>query len=231
MEKNFLHNSCTVSQTQTKCFDLLSAEELQEIEENLVEVSYKKGETIAKQGSFAAYIICLSKGLVRIYIENFKETLILKILSSGNLIGLPSLFKENNVFPYSVIAYEDSSAKLIDINVFRKIIKNNSKFAFKIIEILSANTIQLYGRFFCFEKKQSYGRLADIILCLSGFIYKSKKFELLLSRKELAELAGMSTESVIRIMKKFKDEGLISENGKTVTIINYDLLSTISQHG
>ena len=231
MEKNFIHNSCTASQTQTECFDLLTLEEKQEIEKNLVDVSYKKGETIAKQGSFAAYVICLTTGLVKIYLENSSDTLILKILPSGNLIGLPSLFEENNVFSYSVLAYEDSSAKLIDINVFRNIVKNNAKFAYKIIEILSANTIQLYGRFFCFEKKQSYGRLADIILCLSGFIYKSKKFELLLSRKELAELAGMSTESVIRIMKKFKDEGLISENGKTVKIINYDLLSKISQHG
>ena len=52
-----------------------------------------------------------------------------------------------------------------------------------------------------------------------------------LSRKELAELTGMSTESVIRMLKKFKDDGIIEMNGKTVNIANYDLLLKISEYG
>lgn len=231
MNKNFYPNSCTVYQTTIDCFNYLTPKEIQEVENNQVEVLFKKGETIAKQGSFASYIILLTEGLIKIYVENANETLILKIVSQGNLIGLPALFEDKNVFPYSVLTYKNSTAKLIDINIFKKLIKENSKFSYEVMKIISSNAIQVYGRFFCFEKKQSYGRLADIILCLSNNIFRNYKFTLPLSRKELAELAGMSSESVIRILKKFKDEGLIKENCNTIEIIDPERLTKISQHG
>ncbi len=230
--KNYNYpDSCTVFQTTIECFNYLTPEEIQEIENNQVNVMYKKGEIIAKQGSFASYIILLTDGLVKVYVENIKEALILKIIPKNNLIGLPALFQEKNVFPYTVHTYENSSAKLIDINVFDKLIKENSKFSYEIMKTISSNAVQVYGRFFCFEKKQSYGRLADIILCLANNIFKSQQFNLPLSRKELAELAGMSSESVIRILKKFKDEKLINEKCNTIEIIDSERLKKISQHG
>ena len=73
--------------------------------------------------------------------------------------------------------------------------------------------------------------MADILLCLACRIYKNTEFELLLSRKELADLTGMSTESVIRIIKKFKEDKLIAVEGKKYRIINQDKLQQISDHG
>ncbi|MCD4680583.1 MAG: Crp/Fnr family transcriptional regulator [Bacteroidales bacterium] len=228
-EESHTHNSCTVSQYHINVFDHITDDEAKEIERNQVKVSFKKGEIIAKQGSFASHIIYVTSGLIKIYIESCNnEILILKIVPPGNLIGINSLFEKNNVFPFSAMAYQDASAKLIDINVFRKIVKQNAEFAFQIINVFSTNALQIYGRFYCFEKKQSYGRLADIILCLADNIYKSNEFELFLTRKELAELAGMSPESVVRMLKKFKDEGLIKEKGKTIIISEPEKLRQIS---
>ena len=79
--------------------------------------------------------------------------------------------------------------------------------------------------------RQSYGRLADLLLCLSGNIFKSKIFLLDLTRKELAELAGMSTENVIRILKQFQKDELISLDGKTFEIINSEALRKICSIG
>jgi len=73
--------------------------------------------------------------------------------------------------------------------------------------------------------------MADILLCLSERIFKERDFELNLSRRELAELTGMSTESVIRMLKKFKDDGLIQMTGKTINITNFELLKKISEYG
>jgi len=73
--------------------------------------------------------------------------------------------------------------------------------------------------------------MADILLCLAGRVFKADEFEPNLSRKELAELTGLSTENVIRILKKFKDDGLIEEHNKTIKITNYELLTKISEHG
>jgi CRP/FNR family transcriptional regulator len=79
--------------------------------------------------------------------------------------------------------------------------------------------------------KQSYGRLADILLCLADRIFYSQDFLLPLSRKELAELSGISAETVVRMLKKFNDEGLITTEGKNLRILDYQKLKMISEMG
>ncbi len=224
-------NSCTVSQAKCLCFDHLTPEEVELIDKNSVEVKFKKGETICKHGTIAPHIIYLKEGLAKIYLEGLNDSLILKIIPSGNLIGLTSILDGNNTFHYSSHAYEDSVASLINLKIFRQIISQNAKFAASIIDILCENSLQTFGRFFCLTHKQLYGRMADILLCLAERIFKKEEFELNLSRKELAELTGMSTESVIRMLKKFKDDGIIELTGKRIKIANYDLLRKISEYG
>ena len=91
--------------------------------------------------------------------------------------------------------------------------------------------MQIYGRFFCLTQKQAYGRLADIILCLSDRVFKTSEFDLPLSRKDLAELSGMSSETVIRMLKKFQEDNLIKMTGKNFKVIDYDRLKRISETG
>jgi CRP-like cAMP-binding protein len=197
----------------------------------MVTVEYEKGEVIAKQGSFASHVVFLCEGLLKVYYESNKEKLILKIVGPGSLVGLTSMTEESHVFNYTASAYVDSVAKLIPNNVFMQMIQENGKFASKIIGILSENTNQINGRFFCLTHRQSFGKLADLLLCLAGYIFKTKSFDLLLTRRELAELAGMSTESVIRILKKFQDDKLISIEGKKFSILDQEGLQKICDHG
>ena len=100
-----------------------------------------------------------------------------------------------------------------------------------IISILGENSNQINNRFFCLTHRQSYGRLADLLLCLAGRVFKADKFELDLTRKELAELAGMSTENVIRILKKFQEDELIELKGKLITLKDLDALQRICDLG
>ncbi len=109
--------------------------------------------------------------------------------------------------------------------------EQNFEFTKEIIDILSANSLQIYGRFFCLTYKQAFGRLADILLCLSDRIFKTTEFDLPLSRKELAELSGMSAETVIRMLKEFNVEGIIKMNGKAIEVIDYQRLKQISDTG
>ncbi len=73
--------------------------------------------------------------------------------------------------------------------------------------------------------------MADILLCLSQRIFKSNQFNLPLSRNDLGELTSMSTESVIRIFKDFKESKLITVNGKTIEILDEEKLEMISEKG
>lgn len=224
-------NSCTIDYNQGNYFDTLSDEEIKLIEENSVLVEYKKGETICKQGTYASNVMFIEKGLVKLFIESNNSSLTLRIVPTGNMIALTTLFEGDNVYRYSVVTYQDSTIRLIEIDAFKKIIQNNAQFSYKIINILCSNIIQTNGRFFSLTNKQSYGRLADLMLCLAARIYKSESFDLLLSRKELAELSGLSTESVIRILKKFKDDKLIEIDGKSINIIDPNKLQEISDYG
>lgn len=224
-------NTCTVFNNKLSCFEELNEEQKGLIEKNKVIVSYKKGENICKQGSFASHIIFLRDGLVKVFLEGKPKNLVLKISPAGNLVGLTSIYEGNNIFLYSATTYTDAVVELIDINIFKQLLNENAKFASKVINILNENTVQIYGRFYCLTHKQLHGRLADILLCLSERIFNLRSFDLPLSRIELAELTGMSTESVIRVMKDFKDDGLIETSGKEIKIINYEVMNKISEVG
>ena len=224
-------NTCTVYNTKLSCFEELTEAQKELIDKNKVVVQYNKGEIICKQGSFASHIIFLTSGLAKVYLEGKPKNLILKISPEGNLIGLPSIYDGNNVFLYSAATYTHSTVELIDINIFKQLIRENPKFAYRVINVLNENTVQIYGRFYCLTNKQLHGRVADILLCLSQRIFNMMEFDLPLSRGDLAELTGMSTESVIRVMKDLKDDGPIETTGKSVKILNYEMMSKISEFG
>lgn len=226
-----IKTSCTVSKTNYNCFDHLTEEQNKLIDRSQVTVAYRKGEIIAKQGTFTTHILLICDGLAKVYYEDNNKSLILRIAAAGSLIGLTSLPLNQNVFQYTASAYVDTTVKLIDVNIIRQLILENGKFASAIIDLLCEISIQKNGRFFCLLHRQSYGKLADIILCLAGNIFKKQKFDLSLSRKELAELSGMSTESVIRTLKSFQNDGLIKITGKTFEVVDPDELMRICQLG
>jgi len=224
-------DTCVSFVYEVSCFDLLSAEEKQMIDSTSVLVNYKKGETICKQGSFASHIMYIEKGLVKVYLEGSAKNLILTITPKFNLLGLQALFEGNNTFLYSISTYTESSVRLIDVQVFKQLLRQNPAFGYRVINILNESTSQSYGRFFSLTQKQLHGRLADILLCLSRRIFKSDSFDLPLSRSDLSDLTSMSTESVIRIMKDFKDDNIIEINNKSITLIDIPRLERISEKG
>lgn len=224
-------DSCVVNFEEAISLESLTDEEKDLLEKNSVTVDYKKGETISKQGSFASNILYIESGLVKVYIEGKPKNLILTITPEDHFVGLQAIIEGNNTFLYSVSTYVDSRIKLIDIQVFKQLLRQNPAFATKIINILNENSAQAYGRFFCLTRKQLHGRLADTLLCLSERIFKSDAFELPLSRNDLGDLTGMSTESVIRIMKEFKDDKLIKVVCKTIEIVDKERIKKISEVG
>jgi CRP/FNR family transcriptional regulator len=62
---------------------------------------------------------------------------------------------------------------------------------------------------------------------------KNEKAEIfqLLSRKDLADFAGISTESAVKLLKMFEKDGLIALNEKDLKILKYNSLGEISRRG
>ena len=222
---------CSVFEFEQSWYDLLNAGEKSLIEANSVSISFKKGETVCKLGAFASHIYFLEEGLVKVYLEEKKSNLILMLSPKNSLLGLAAVYDGSNKMPFSIATYTDSRIRMIDIQVFRQLLKLNPDFSYRIINLLNESTAQIYGRFFSLTKKQLHGRLADILLCLSNRIFKSTAFDLPLSRADLGDLTGMSTESVIRMMKEFKDDGLIGMHCKQIELLDIGRLERISEFG
>ena len=80
-------------------------------------------------------------------------------------------------------------------------------------------------------QKQTHGSLAEAILYLSEKIYRSDSFNLSLTREELGALIGTTRETVTRILHEYTENGTISINGKTMTILDSEKLQRISDSG
>lgn len=221
---------CMKAPRDTPLFRRLTDEELEILNRNRIQLSFKKGEIINKQGAFASNIFFIIKGIAKTYIEKGNKNLIISIMPAGSLIGLPSL-SVDNVFHYSTKALIDTEINSYDINIIKNLMNQNPLFSSEIVHITNNNMVMLYDRFFSLTQKQLHGRLADILLCLSHKIYRSIDFELSMSRRDLAELTGMSTESAIRILKDFKDDKIIDISGKRIKILELEKMKRISATG
>ncbi|MFA6402394.1 MAG: Crp/Fnr family transcriptional regulator [Salinivirgaceae bacterium] len=211
-------------------FDKLSEEQLSKIVENQVSLNYNKGEILSKQGGFASHIIFLSDGLIKVYKEHNDKNLILKIVKPGEFIGLSSLYNKG-IFDYSAASIDSSKVYSIQAEIVKYLIRNNSDFAEKIIGQLNQNTSQYFERIMSLTQKQLHGRIADAILHLSREIYESDTFNMLLTRRDLADFCGMSTESAIRILKEFHNDRIVNIDGKNMHVISYPLLERLSEVG
>ena len=80
-------------------------------------------------------------------------------------------------------------------------------------------------------QKNLLWRVAHLLIYFYEQVYHQVEFELPLSRKEIAEYVGMTTENVIRTMSEFRQDKIISISGKTIEIRDMDALRSISNYG
>ncbi len=220
--------NCTKS---AKCFKQLIPSELEFINQNKTQILYKKGENICKQGAFASYVLYISDGLVKLYLENpNRKNINIKILKTSEFIGLSSIYGEN-IYNYSAIALKDSTVCLIEKESIRKLLINNGNFASEIIKWYCKNEKQLFTKIKSLGHKQMHGRLADTLLYLCNESFDQEEIFSALSRKDIADFACISTESAVRLLTELKNDHIIDMNGRMIKILNKELLKEISKRG
>jgi CRP/FNR family transcriptional regulator len=79
--------------------------------------------------------------------------------------------------------------------------------------------------------KQMHGRLADVLLYLDTMKYNNESIFAYLSRKEIADFAGLSTESTVKLLKGFEQDGLIRLVDKDIEVLEREALKEISKRG
>ena len=58
----------------------------------------------------------------------------------------------------------------------------------------------------------------------------SQKIDIALSREDIASIVGTATETVIRLLSEFKNDGYISLEGKKIRILNTKALAKTSDY-
>ena len=209
----------------------ISEKEFDRLEKTSVKLNFKKGETILKQGSLPTHIAYLESGIVKFNFENeVNKNLILTIVSAPKILGGANLFyKDNNLF--SIIAVEDCDVIMIDAKILENVLSENSRFAMMLFRTASEMFKTAVLNFVSLAHKQKEGRIADVILYLVQDVYHSQSFSLSLTRKELAEFAGCSTENVIMTLSRWQGEGIISINARKMEVSDIERLKYISKIG
>jgi CRP/FNR family transcriptional regulator len=228
---NLIENKQEYSWFRRLSLQFVSTKDFEKLEKTSVKLNFKKGETILKQGGVPTHIVYLEKGIVKFnYESEINKNLILTIVSAPKILGGANLFyKDNNMF--SFIAVEDCEVILMDAKVLEDILMENSKFAMMMYQVASGMFKTAILNFISLAHKQKEGRIADIVLYLAGEVYHDNTFYLSLTRKEIAEFAGCSTENVIMTLSKWQNEKIVSIDGKKIEIIDLEKLKYVSKIG
>lgn len=199
------------------------------ITENKTRITYLKGETVFKQGAFSPYILYVVKGLIKVYLQTgFEKQINLSLAKTGEFLAFSSIFGEN-IHTYSAQALKDSVICMIEKESLKEILLNNPEFALEVTSKNYRNERHLLEVIKNISYKQMRGKLASSLLYLSHDEFLKENVFLYLTRQEIADFAGVSTESAIKFLKEFEKEKLVKLKGKNIEISDRKKLEIISK--
>lgn len=216
---------------QAPCFQMLSPDEVILVRASKTQVFFRKGDNLTKQGAFASYVLFIITGLAKQYLEgDTTKNLNLRIIKPGEFVGLSAVFTKNT-FNYSSIALTDCQVFLIEKDAIAKVVKQNGMFGFNIIKRYCEENANLFVTLRTVMYKQMNGRMADTLLYIDGLKTENAEIFQFLSRKDIADFAGVSTESAVKLLKSFEKDGLIKLNEKDVIVVNRNGLVEVGKRG
>ena len=226
-----LISSCETCTRRWKNFKHLTKEELQLVNENRYEATFKPGEIMMKQGSPTSNALFLASGMAKTYIEGLNgKNFIMSIALPGRLIMGPGAYV-NSRHTYTVAAITAVQACFISFDIFKQLVRINGAFAESLIEDISAKSLVSLNRMVNLSQKKMPGRLADALLYFSDQVFQKDEYEMILSRQEMGEMTNMAKECVVRILKELENSGVIYSDSSQIKILDKEKLIRISQKG
>jgi CRP/FNR family transcriptional regulator len=204
---------------------------VEELCDHKEELFFRKGEIINHEGEKISNFKYLKSGLVKLYRRTPNgEEQVITITRPFEFVSNMSIFSEER-YQYSVSALEDSIVCMVNLDFIKQLFLKNGGFAMGLLTKISRINDKIISQTLDIRQKNLIGRVAYVLLYFTNDIYKSRVFDLPVSRKEIADYIGMSTANVIRTMSEFKKEGIIRVFGKTIEVVDMAKLEVISKHG
>ncbi len=186
-------------------------------------LQFKKSQVIFREGDEPQGLFCISSGSVKLSRtdENGNEIL-LKVYVPGNIIGYRALFAGES-YQATATAHEDVGLCFAPESVIKSMMESDLELALNFLKQMSQDIREYEARMASVVTKSVPQRVAEALLVLKRALPDSKW-----TRKEIAEWAGTTPETVIRTLAHFQDEGLITQEGRSIHIQNKEMLSEMA---
>jgi CRP/FNR family transcriptional regulator, polysaccharide utilization system transcription regulator len=183
---------------------------------------YKKKELIFSEGSHPSGVFFINKGKIKTFKTNEDgKEYITGLFKEGDFIGYTAVLEDSN-FTESATALEDADVCLIQRQDFLTLLYSNREVANKFIKLLSDNLIEKEDRLLSLAYNSVRKRVAEALLMLRERykVENNDDFSIHISREDLSNIVGTATESLIRTLSDFKDEGMIELKAGQVKIVD-----------
>ena len=225
MKTNARHPSiaCEACRSRsTSLFGTLCSHQLTTISENKSCTVYKKGQVLFYEGTRPLGVFCINRGKVKIYKLGYdgKEQ-ITNIARDGGLLGYKALIAEET-YNVSAETLEDCTICFLPKSTFLQTLQESPEFNQRIMKQVCHELGLMTDNLTHQAQRPVRERLAITLLKLKDTYgmdaHDDGPIEINLTRDDLANMVGTATETLIRLLHEFKEDGLISTQGRKIRI-------------
>lgn len=196
-------------------------------------MSFMRGDVIYNVGDRPSHLLCVVEGNVKICVTGLDRCQIVRFVCPGEFFGLrPLLARERYVL--SAFAVSDVKIRCIPASLFSRLLATYPSISAAVASDLAACLGTIDKRLVSLTQKHTRGRLAEALLDISsrfGRNFNTGAICCLLTREEIACYANMTTANAIRTLSDFVAEGIISLNGRQISILDEKSLRRICNLG
>ncbi len=210
-------------------FSSLADKELHQIREHIILRDFKRNQIIMHEQETSAFMYIIIKGKVKVSRvgRNGKET-ILSLHRSGEFFGELSLI-DGRTSPASVIAVEPSGVAIISKEHFYSLLYDQRKVLHNLLQILSSRLREAWQKIEMLNFNDASQRLKMLLNMLAETYGEKTRagtvLRVRLIHQDMADMAGLTRETVTRVLDKWKKSGEIEVLKSKYILLNPEFQS------
>lgn len=200
------------------------------IKSNMMTMPFKAGQYIFKEGEKPKGIYRVKKGKVKKLTQtNFGAQHVFYMCKENEFLGYHAVLSEE-LYADSAIALVDSEIDFISELDFLKAVDTSHQLSQRLLKNLSHEFRVYINATKMLAKHTVRERSAlNLLILESKFRNGSQKdTEIIINRDDLASMVGTAKESVVRMLKDFKEESLITTKRSSIFIEDYEGLVRVA---
>lgn len=209
---------------------VLSDFECEILTKNSTVTCFQTGQEIFKEGTVPEGIYRVKKGKVKkVTATNFGTEHIFYICREQEYLGYHALLSEE-VYPDSAVALTDCKIQFIPKLDFLNVVSSSHELSRRLLKNLSHEFGVFLNATKLLAKHTVRERTAINLLILNNKFKESTnpETEIIINREDLANMVGTATESLVRMLKEFKEDKFIYTEGRVIYINNVEALLKVS---